>query len=1367
MWLGSPETYKYLINNLFTNIQRNDFLLVDDVNNSIYGPSINITYDFSDSPREWSSVANTGTPFIWNQGGWYIDGTNNKIATLTSPNIVPNSSLIVVSISHSWNFEVCCDYGQIEYSIDNGITWTLLNFNQGNGYSNAASIGWSGTQSTVVSSARLILSSNPASFRLRLRAVWDNSSTNTNPNWQIYNISLSSNFGSVSYPFKINKYPITNNEYCLFLNSIDPDGINPQSVYDSSMSSSTRGGISFDINRPAGYFYLAKNNMGDKPVNFISWLSAARFCNWLHNGGKTYKKTDSSASAPQNIGAYTLGTISSLSNAILPNQGARFRIPTLNEWVKSAYYKGDSSNAGYWQYPTQYDTEPQCIPDVSSSGYPIIFPLASTYLHTDVILKEPDRIGLFSSILVFDVIDQSTKELLVDSRLAIDLCTLENTFLTQNTTLSRLACDICVGDIVLPVITIVSQPSNIIKQSSSSLALSVSASVTLGQTLSYQWQKKNFGDSVFTNISGATSSTLTLTGLNGTDDDRDQYRCKISATGGAQDAFTSPSEIIFNTNITITQQPTNTTASSGNATFSVSATTSPETILWYQWEVAKPNDPSSFVLIGSSQNLNSTLSLSGLTYENNNNDIYRCKLATEDNTGFIYSSTATLQITPAQITITSQPPFMVKAVSGSATISVQASISMGGILSFQWQKKTIGGTYDDILGAISNVLSLNSLTEELNEGDEYRCKISGTAGATQVFSNTTVLTFNTIISITTQPSNVFSVTGSATFICSATAEPTMPLYYIWQRAQASNPSVFTPISLANNTNGTLSLSGLTFIDNNNDLYRCLVISSDNTNQVFSNTVTLTLPDPSSTPIITITTQPKNTLIPYPYWQADNNPIPISVDATMTGGYTPTYTWEYLNSDIVPTSDSQLQNNPNWEPIVSNRFLFNFDGSITDSGDFGFTPTNNNATLSTSIKKYGSSSLFCANGNVTVPLSDKFYLNTDFTIEGWFYFNTNNDGYQPLICSPHPAHNMGWILMVDENNYLSFRATIYVEAAFGYDLWFDPYLVINTLFTPEPNTWYHICIQRENNTIILFLDGQEIGRQSRSFYFGKFMGGALSIGGYSNFPDVGAKNFNGYIDSIRFVHGKAVYPVSGFAPPSSALSLYRESTPSISKKFIRDLTISGVDDIVAESMDFIRSYNYNPKIRDKRIRVKISHPLATTVYSDIIRYVVPIHALLYYGPVVDENNFSISTVEETETINDITYSIYVDLPILYNAYIALWLLDEFGETPYPSADTSWYNDNATKITLESSLDATNWFVVGSGEFKTGNPGISHFRIQIPPETAPASVYYRVRYYDTWPYDVNNGTQSASANTVYFYLQNSSAVNFKINWQTPSF
>jgi len=63
--------------------------------------------------------------------------------------------------------------------------------------------------------------------------------------------------------------------------------------------------------------------------------------------------------------------------------------------------------------------------------------------------------------------------------------------------------------------------------------LSVLGSGSGGAVVTYQWQKKESNGSAFTNITNATSSSLTLNNLTNATDNGDQYRVILSATGAS------------------------------------------------------------------------------------------------------------------------------------------------------------------------------------------------------------------------------------------------------------------------------------------------------------------------------------------------------------------------------------------------------------------------------------------------------------------------------------------------------------------------------------------------------------------------------------------------------------------------------------------------------------------------------------------------------------------------------------------------------------------------------------------------------------------------------------------------------------------
>ena len=164
--------------------------------------------------------------------------------------------------------------------------------------------------------------------------------------------------GAVAYEYRIGKYEVTNAQYTQFLNAMASTSTN--GLYSSSMGSDVRGGITRS-GVSGSYTYAVKAFMGDKPVNYVSWYDALRFCNWLHNG----QPTGLQDSTTTEDGAYTLAGATAVDAGTDPthgangrNAGARFHLPSENEWYKAAHHEPGASTNSYWLYPTRSDSAP-------------------------------------------------------------------------------------------------------------------------------------------------------------------------------------------------------------------------------------------------------------------------------------------------------------------------------------------------------------------------------------------------------------------------------------------------------------------------------------------------------------------------------------------------------------------------------------------------------------------------------------------------------------------------------------------------------------------------------------------------------------------------------------------------------------------------------------------------------------------------------------------------------------------------------------------------------------------------------------------------------------------------------------------------
>jgi formylglycine-generating enzyme required for sulfatase activity len=150
-------------------------------------------------------------------------------------------------------------------------------------------------------------------------------------------------YGVVDHSFQMGKYLVTYDQYCAFLNAVDPSGANPNNVYFAGfMTDDPCGGINYTAVATAGAKYTIKPGIGSKPVIGVDFSSSGRFVNWLGNGGMKGSNTDT--------GVYTITAQTSINNARTGNtgNGTRVFLPTENEWYKAAYYQGvGNTNTAY------------------------------------------------------------------------------------------------------------------------------------------------------------------------------------------------------------------------------------------------------------------------------------------------------------------------------------------------------------------------------------------------------------------------------------------------------------------------------------------------------------------------------------------------------------------------------------------------------------------------------------------------------------------------------------------------------------------------------------------------------------------------------------------------------------------------------------------------------------------------------------------------------------------------------------------------------------------------------------------------------------------------------------------------------------
>ncbi len=151
---------------------------------------------------------------------------------------------------------------------------------------------------------------------------------------------------------------VTNQEYAQFLNAVA--AADPNALFSGLMQSDPRGGISRS-GSSGSYAYTTKANMGDKPVNFVTWLDAARYANWLHN----LRPAGAQGVSTTERGAYDLTVASPGTNAVR-GAGATWFLPTDAQWVRTAYH--DTWLGVDWLYPTRGNAAPVLAGATATGG---------------------------------------------------------------------------------------------------------------------------------------------------------------------------------------------------------------------------------------------------------------------------------------------------------------------------------------------------------------------------------------------------------------------------------------------------------------------------------------------------------------------------------------------------------------------------------------------------------------------------------------------------------------------------------------------------------------------------------------------------------------------------------------------------------------------------------------------------------------------------------------------------------------------------------------------------------------------------------------------------------------------------------------
>ena len=199
-------------------------------------------------------------------------------------------------------------------------------------------------------------------------------------------------------------------------------------------------------------------------------------------------------------------------------------------------------------------------------------------------------------------------------------------------------------------------------------------------------------------------------------------------------------------------------------------------------------------------------------------------------------------------------------------------------------------------------------------------------------------------------------------------------------------------------------------------------------------------------------------------------------------------------------------------IANTQLMLNYtNAAVLDNAMMNDLETVGNAQISTSVKKYGSASMyFDGSGDYLYSIANQTnnFGTGNFTIECWVYFASVGNAQ---LVSAGPGSNTNAYYW----QYYSSQLQFGIQNVGG---------ITATSWTPIANTWYHLAVVRSGTSVYQFVNGTQLGSTATSSQ--NFVDGPTYVG-YG-----GAGYLNGYIDDLRIT--KVARYTANFQPPTSQL-----------------------------------------------------------------------------------------------------------------------------------------------------------------------------------------------------------------------------------------
>lgn len=202
-------------------------------------------------------------------------------------------------------------------------------------------------------------------------------------------------------------------------------------------------------------------------------------------------------------------------------------------------------------------------------------------------------------------------------------------------------------------------------------------------------------------------------------------------------------------------------------------------------------------------------------------------------------------------------------------------------------------------------------------------------------------------------------------------------------------------------------------------------------------------------------------------------------------------------------------------ISGTSFLGSFtNAGILDNAMMNDLETVGNAQISTSVKKYGTGSMYfdgTGDGLQSLGTPNTAFGTGDFTVEFWINLAANLGNYVKII----EMGLTGSCFTIETQSTLN---TLNVT-----DLNTTVFLTSSSALTT--GTWIHVAVTRASGTLRIFQNGTQTGSVANSTNFAN--SGSVYIGQSNS-----GQAMNGYIDDLRITKGYARY-TANFTAPTAA------------------------------------------------------------------------------------------------------------------------------------------------------------------------------------------------------------------------------------------